>query len=92
MPDYSRIPRHTLKTLERWIATGRYLDDDDDANAFLLAVLMHDLEAAIMRADEANQQWRGREASADGDNGLCPDGANYCFKAMLRRLFRCAIN
>jgi len=21
-PDYSRIPRHTLKTLEAWIATG----------------------------------------------------------------------
>jgi hypothetical protein len=26
-PDYSRIPPHTLKTFEAWVATGRYLDD-----------------------------------------------------------------
>ena len=37
-PDYGRIPRHTLKTLEAWIATGRHLDDDDDAVAFCLAI------------------------------------------------------
>jgi hypothetical protein len=53
-PDYSRIPTHTLKTLEAWIATGRHLDDDDDANAFCLALLMNDLEAVIARADKAN--------------------------------------
>jgi hypothetical protein len=44
-PDYSRIPRHTLKTLEAWIATGRHLDDDDEADAFCLAIVMNDLEA-----------------------------------------------
>jgi hypothetical protein len=32
-PDYSRIPRHTLKTIEAWIATGRHLDDDNEAAA-----------------------------------------------------------
>ena len=53
-PDYSRIPRHTHKTLEAWIATGRHLDDDNDADAFCLAIVMNDLEAAITRADEAN--------------------------------------
>ena len=53
-PDYSRIPRHTLKTLEAWIATGRHLDDDDEAEAFCLAIVMNDLEAAIAHADEAN--------------------------------------
>jgi hypothetical protein len=42
-PDYSRIQRHTLKTLERWIATGRQLDDDDEDDAFCLAVRMNDL-------------------------------------------------
>ena len=52
--DYSRIPRYTLKTLEAWIATGRHLDDDNEADAFCLAVLMNDLSAAITRADEAN--------------------------------------
>jgi hypothetical protein len=26
-PDYGRIPRHTLKTLQAWIATGRHLDE-----------------------------------------------------------------
>jgi hypothetical protein len=53
-PDYHRIPTHTLKTLEKWIATGRQLDDDDDANAFCLALLMNDLGAAVAHADEAN--------------------------------------
>jgi hypothetical protein len=53
-PDYSRIPRHTLKTLEAWIATGRHLDDDNDADAFCLAIVMNDLEATIAHADEAN--------------------------------------
>jgi hypothetical protein len=53
-PNYSRIPRHTLKTLEAWIATGRHLDDDDEADGFALAVIMNDLQAAIARADEAN--------------------------------------
>ena len=48
-PDYSRIPRHTLKTLQAWIATGRYLDDP-----FCQAVVMNDLEATITHADEAN--------------------------------------
>jgi len=52
--DYSRIPRYTLKTLEAWIATGWHIDDDDEAEAFCLAVLMNDLEAAIAHADEAN--------------------------------------
>jgi hypothetical protein len=52
--DYSRIPRHTLKTLEAWIATGRHLDDDNEADAFCEAVVMNDLEAAIAHADEAN--------------------------------------
>ena len=46
-PDYSRIPRHTLKTLEAWIATGRHLDDDNDADAFCRAIVMNDLEAAM---------------------------------------------
>jgi hypothetical protein len=31
-PDYSRIPTYTLKTLGKWIATGR-LDDDNAAEA-----------------------------------------------------------
>ena len=53
-PNYSRIPRHTLKTLQAWIATGRHIDDDNEADAFCLAVLMNDLEAAITRAVEAN--------------------------------------
>jgi hypothetical protein len=53
-PDYSRIPRHTHKTLEAWIATGRHLDDDNDADAFCLAIVMNDLEAAIAHADEAH--------------------------------------
>jgi len=48
-PDYSRIPRHTLKILEAWIATGRYLDDP-----FCQAIVMNDLEATITHADEAN--------------------------------------
>jgi hypothetical protein len=39
-PDYNRIPRHTLKSLEAWIATGRHLDDDDEAEAFGLAIVM----------------------------------------------------
>jgi hypothetical protein len=53
--DHSRIPRHTLKTLEAWIATGRHLDDDDEAaRPFCLAIVMNDLEAAIAHADEAN--------------------------------------
>ena len=52
--NYSRIPRHTLKTLQAWIATGRHIDDDNEADAFCLAVLMNDLEAAIARADNAN--------------------------------------
>jgi hypothetical protein len=39
-PDYNRIPRDTLKTLQRWIATGRHIDDDNEADAFCLAVLM----------------------------------------------------
>jgi hypothetical protein len=52
--NYSRIPRHTLKTLQAWIATGRHIDDDNEADAFCLAVLMNDLEAAIARADDAN--------------------------------------
>jgi hypothetical protein len=54
--NYSRIPRHTLKTLERWIATGRQLDDDNEDDAFCLAVLMNDLGAAVARADERNLQ------------------------------------
>jgi len=32
--NYSRIPRHTLKTLQTWIATGRHMDDDNDGDAF----------------------------------------------------------
>jgi len=48
-PHYSRIPRHTLKILEAWIATGRYLDDP-----FCQAIVMNDLEATITHADEAN--------------------------------------
>ena len=52
--NYSRIPRHTLKTLQAWIATGRHIDDDDEAEAFCLAIVMNDLEAAIARADDAN--------------------------------------
>jgi hypothetical protein len=46
-PDYSRIPPHKLKTLEAWIATGRYLDDDNEVDAFCQAVVTNDLEAAI---------------------------------------------
>jgi hypothetical protein len=55
--DESRLqphPRDTLKTLRTWIATGRHIDDDNEADAFCLAVLMNDLEAAIARADDAN--------------------------------------
>jgi hypothetical protein len=48
-PDYSRIPRHTLKALEKWVHMGR-LDDD----VFCQAVLMNDLQAAVAHADEAN--------------------------------------
>ena len=36
---------HTLQTLQLWIATGRHLDDDNDADAFCLAIVMNDLEA-----------------------------------------------
>jgi hypothetical protein len=46
-PNYSRIPRHTLKTLEAWIATGRQMDDDDEADAFCQALVMNDLAAAV---------------------------------------------
>jgi hypothetical protein len=52
--DYSRIPRQTIKTLEAWIATGRHLDDDNEADAFCEAIVMNDLEAAIEHGDEAN--------------------------------------
>jgi hypothetical protein len=47
--NYSRIPRHTLKTLEKWVAMGRLGDDP-----FSEAVLMNDLAAAVAHADEAN--------------------------------------
>jgi len=50
-PDYSRIPPHTLKTLQAWIASGRHMDDP-----FCQAVVMNDLEATIAHADEANFQ------------------------------------
>jgi hypothetical protein len=53
-PDYSRIPRHTLKTLQAWIATGRRLDDDDETDAFCQALIMNDLAATIAHADRAN--------------------------------------
>jgi hypothetical protein len=43
-PDYSRIPRQTIKTLEAWIAMGRHPDDP-----FCEAVVMNDLEATIAR-------------------------------------------
>ena len=48
-PDYSRIPRQTIKKLETWITTGRHLDDP-----FCEAVVMNDLEAAIAHANKAN--------------------------------------
>jgi hypothetical protein len=48
-PDYSRIPRQTIKTLEAWIAMGRHPDDP-----FCEAVVMNDLEATIARANKAN--------------------------------------
>ena len=48
-PDYSRIPRQTIKSLEAWIATGRLLGDP-----FCEAVVMNDLEATIAHADAAH--------------------------------------
>jgi len=51
---YNRIPRHTLKTLEAWIATGRHLDVDGEAEAFCLAIVMNDLAAAVAHPDEAH--------------------------------------
>jgi hypothetical protein len=53
-PNFSRIPPNTLKTLEAWIATGRYLDDDNEVDAFCQAIVMNDLAAAVAHADEAN--------------------------------------
>jgi len=46
------IPPHTLRTLQAWIGTGRYLDDETDV--FCQAVLMNDLQATVAHADEAN--------------------------------------
>jgi len=51
-PDYHRIPRHTLRTLEAWIATGR-LDDD---GGFHQGLLMNDLVAVIERAEAVHLQ------------------------------------
>ena len=48
--------RALLITLQAWIATGRHLDDDNEADAFCLAVLMNDLSAALTHADAANFQ------------------------------------
>jgi len=53
-PDYSRIPTDTLRTLETWIATGRYLDDDNETDAFCAAVVMNDLQVTVARADLVN--------------------------------------
>jgi hypothetical protein len=52
--DYNVIPRRTLEKLEKWIAAGVQLDDDDAGNSFIMAILMNDLSAAIARADEGN--------------------------------------
>jgi hypothetical protein len=54
-PDYSRIPAESLRTLRAWIATGRARNNDDNATeAFVQAVVMNDLEAAVARADQAH--------------------------------------
>jgi hypothetical protein len=60
--NYSRIPRHTLKTLKAWIATGRHLDDDNDTDAFCLAIVMNDLEAAT----RMKPTWRPSRRSCTG--------------------------
>jgi hypothetical protein len=52
--NYNRIPTRTLATLQSWIRTGNYIDDDDEGSAFAMAVLMNDLAAAVARADQAN--------------------------------------
>jgi hypothetical protein len=49
-PDYIHIPGHTLKILQRWIATGR-LDGD---NGFCAGIITNDLEMAIARAGDDN--------------------------------------
>jgi hypothetical protein len=52
--DYARIPPATLRRLRKWIAVGVQLDDDDDADSFVMAVLSNDLSAAVSRADPPN--------------------------------------
>jgi hypothetical protein len=56
-PDYSRIPAGTLRILQAWIAGRAVLrGDDDEAEAFVQALVMNDLAAAIARADQTHLQ------------------------------------